>query len=38
MKKFIFIILIFLLGSFGSYLFFGIQNQAFENLSPEAMY
>ena len=38
MRKFIFIILIFLLGSFGSYLFFSIQNPAFEKLSPEAMY
>ena len=38
MKKFIFIILIFLLGSFGNYLFFSIQNPAFEKLSPEAMY
>jgi len=38
MRKFIFIILIFLLGSFGSHLFFSIQNPAFEKLSPEAMH
>ena len=37
-KKFIFVILIFLLGSFVSYLFFSIHDSAFEKLSPEVMY
>lgn len=38
MKKFILIILTLLLGSFGGYLIFNIQNPPFEKLSPEAMH
>ncbi|PIU15517.1 hypothetical protein COT20_01610 [bacterium (Candidatus Gribaldobacteria) CG08_land_8_20_14_0_20_39_15] len=38
MKKFIFIVLIFLLGGIAGYLFFNIQNPTFEKLAPEAMY
>lgn len=38
MAKLVFIILVSLLSGFVGYLFFNIQNPAFEKLSPEAMY